>query len=229
MSPLCGGFLLCRRCDRRCRYCSPSCARDARRAVLRAAGIRYQGTRDGRFAHAARQLRYRTKEQPDEIVTHRDSARRAATASVDVVDEAPGITPEPARPRLEVLIDVAPMDRDHAGQVRDPAPAVVAAAGPVLRARLPLWPAQPQALRLLLEGLGAWLGQPLRAVLDADAEDVRRHPERRAALLGDLDAAHIAVEWVALPRPPMRDRFLEAVPDFDQARRLLHRAATGIP
>lgn len=101
--------------------------------------------------------------------------------------------------------------------------------GPVLRARLPLVPAQSQALRLVLEGLCAWFGQPLHAVLDADAEDVRRHPERWAALLGDLDAAHIAVEWTALPRPRVRDRFLAEVPGFDHARRLLHRAATGMP
>lgn len=101
--------------------------------------------------------------------------------------------------------------------------------GPVLRARLPLVPAQSQALRLVLEGLCAWFGQPLHAVLDADAEDVRRHPERWAALLGDLDAAHIAVEWTALPRPRVRDRFLAEVAGFDHARRLLHRAATGVP
>jgi hypothetical protein len=35
----------------------------------------------------------------------------------------------------------------------------------------------PRALITLLESLSLWYGCPLHAVLDADAEDVRRYPE----------------------------------------------------
>lgn len=53
--------------------------------------------------------------------------------------------------------------------------------GPRLKARLPL-PAQARAVPALLEALSAWCRRPLHAVLDADAEDIRLHPERWALL-----------------------------------------------
>jgi hypothetical protein len=82
--------------------------------------------------------------------------------------------------------------------------------GPLLRARLPLSPAQPQALTLLLEALVAWFGLPLCAVLDADAEDVRRRPEFWARFHAEVDSPHISVEWTSVPLPNQR-RFLSAV------------------
>lgn len=101
-------------------------------------------------------------------------------------------------------------------------------AGTALRARLPVLPAQPCGLTLLLRGLSAWYGAPLCAVLDADAEDVARHPERWAQLVGELDEGSVRVEWVARARPVHeRDRFLGAVGDFRSARRLLTLAVTG--
>jgi hypothetical protein len=100
--------------------------------------------------------------------------------------------------------------------------------GTALRARLPPLPQQPHALTRLLEGLAAWYGQPFCAVLDADAEDVWRHPERWARLLGELDSQQVRVEWVGHSRAvTMRDRFLGAVGDFRSARRLITFAATG--
>jgi hypothetical protein len=103
-----------------------------------------------------------------------------------------------------------------------------APAGTALRARLPVLPAQPCGLMLVLRGLAAWYGQPLCAALDADAEDVARHPERWAQLLGELDGETVRAEWVARSRPATeRDRFLGTVGDFRSARRLLVRAATG--
>jgi hypothetical protein len=100
--------------------------------------------------------------------------------------------------------------------------------GAVLRARLPTPPARPEALGLLLRGLAAWLGQGLCAVLDAESEDVRRHPERWACLLGDLDGAVFRVEWVGhTATRPRRDRFLEAVGDSRRGRRLITFTATG--
>ena len=55
----------------------------------------------------------------------------------------------------------------------------------MLKARLPNPPTHPLPVIALLESLSLWYGRPLRAVIDADAEDVRRHPERWAMLLGD--------------------------------------------
>ena len=46
--------------------------------------------------------------------------------------------------------------------------------GAALRARLPALPSQPQALTLLLQGLSAWFGEPLTAVVAADKEGVLR-------------------------------------------------------
>ncbi len=103
-----------------------------------------------------------------------------------------------------------------------------APAGTALRARLPVLPVQPRGLTLLLQGLAAWYGQPLGAVLDADAEDVAHHPERWARLLGELDDEQVRAEWVAgARRMHERDRFLGALGDFRSARRLLAVAATG--
>jgi len=101
--------------------------------------------------------------------------------------------------------------------------------GAALRARLPPLPHQPCGLRMLLEGLAAWYGQPLGAVLDADAEDVLDHPERWSRLLGELDGERVRVEWVGHQGSRYaRDRFLGGVGDFHTARRLLTFAATGL-
>lgn len=99
--------------------------------------------------------------------------------------------------------------------------------GSVLRARMPLCPSQPRALTTLLESLVAWYGRALVAVLDADAQDVRQHPERWARLLGELDEAHIAVQWTHRPAPQQRDRFLGRLGDFRASSRLVGLAAGG--
>jgi hypothetical protein len=100
--------------------------------------------------------------------------------------------------------------------------------GLCLRARLPVYPHHARALARLLEALVDWYGRPLTAVLDADAQDVARHPERWARLLGDLDDESIRVEWVHPVRPAFRrDRFMGGLGDFRRARHLVTRAATG--
>lgn len=73
---------ICRRCDRGQRYCTVQCARISRRENQREAGRRYQRTRRGRFAHAARARRHRVRQQ---IVTHQGSPARPA----NVVLQAP--------------------------------------------------------------------------------------------------------------------------------------------
>ncbi len=83
---------------------------------------------------------------------------------------------------------------------------------------------------MLLEALAAWQGQPLCAVLDADAQDVCDHPDRWSCLLGDLASPHISVEWVGhcLDLERRRDRFLGPMGDFSRAGRLINFAATGV-
>lgn len=58
--------LICRHCDRGNRYC-PGCAPEVRSARVREAGRRYQASRRGRFAHAARMRRWRASRKK---VTH---------------------------------------------------------------------------------------------------------------------------------------------------------------
>jgi hypothetical protein len=100
--------------------------------------------------------------------------------------------------------------------------------GAALRARLPTRPAQPRALLLLLEAIAAWYGEPICAVLDADASDVQQCPQRWAQLLGDLDGERVHVEWVARAAElQKRDRFLGAVGDFGSGKRLITFCATG--
>lgn len=101
-------FFLCLRCDRGHRYCGAACASEARRASLREAGRRYQGSFDGRATHAARQRRYR--ERLGAKVTHhrreeappspmvRASPTTGATA-VPAAREVSAHVPAHARPR----------------------------------------------------------------------------------------------------------------------------------
>ena len=53
--------LLCSRCDRGQRYCGRACSRESRLQATRAAGRRYQDSRAGRMAHAARSRRWRQR------------------------------------------------------------------------------------------------------------------------------------------------------------------------
>ena len=104
-----------------------------------------------------------------------------------------------------------------------------AGVGPVLRARLPPVPRQTGSLGALLEALSTWFGQPLTAVVAADARESALHPNRWSQLLGEIDNELVRVEWVVAPSTEERDRFLaETGGDFRKARRLLTFAATGL-
>ena len=63
--------VICSHCDRGNIYCGKRCSETARRQSQREAGRRYQKTRRGRFAHAARQRRYRQRRRAK--VTHQGS------------------------------------------------------------------------------------------------------------------------------------------------------------
>lgn len=97
----------------------------------------------------------------------------------------------------------------------------------VMKARLPNPPQHSRAVIALLEAIALWYGQPLHAVIDADAEDVRRNPERWALLLGDAPELAVAVTWAAVPAIRRKDPFLASMGDFAAARRLVSFAATG--
>lgn len=100
---------------------------------------------------------------------------------------------------------------------------------PVLRARLSSSPCHPRALITLLEALSLWHGCPLHAVIDADAADVRRDPEKWALLLGEAPELAVRVEWLSVPVSRRgRDRFLGELGDYRSAESLVAFAATGV-
>jgi len=103
-------------------------------------------------------------------------------------------------------------------------------AGPALKARLPCPPASDRAVPALLEALSCWYGLPLHAVLDADASDVRHHPDRWALLVGDVRGFEVSVIWATRPQArelARRRRLLDSMGDFESARKLLTFTATG--
>lgn len=102
-------------------------------------------------------------------------------------------------------------------------------AGPRLKAQLSATPARAGGLAMLLEALSAWEGRPLFAVVDADAEDVQRHPETWARLVGEAsNSAHVTVEWShAATWKGARSRFFDGMGNFSSARKLLGRTALG--
>lgn len=63
--------VICSHCDRGQIYCAGACAHQARLESLNQAGQRYQASRPGQLSHAARQARYRERQQK---VTHQGSA-----------------------------------------------------------------------------------------------------------------------------------------------------------
>jgi hypothetical protein len=98
--------------------------------------------------------------------------------------------------------------------------------GTALLARLPL-PQSPRALAMLLEAIAAWYGQPFTAALDAESQDVERHPERWAQLLSGLDEKQITVEWIGHTRHDERERFFRPLGGCARPRRVVSLAATG--
>jgi hypothetical protein len=66
--------LVCSHCDRGQRYCAGPCSAISRRAAQQEAGRRYQSSRAGRFNHAARTQRWRTRQaSKTQSVTHQGS------------------------------------------------------------------------------------------------------------------------------------------------------------
>jgi hypothetical protein len=104
--------------------------------------------------------------------------------------------------------------------------------GPSLKARLPLPAPHSRALLLLMEAVSVWYCRPLHAVLDADAEDVRQHPERWVHLAGDLPIVEVSIQWARRPSAAQRKRrgrYFDEMGNARSARRLLGLSATGMP
>ena len=74
--------IVCSHCDRGQRYCAGGCAQLARAHSLKAAGQRYQTSLPGRHKHAARQRRYRARQQK---VTHHGSPPLASPDLLPVI------------------------------------------------------------------------------------------------------------------------------------------------
>lgn len=88
--------LICPCCDRGNIYCL-GCAKTARKESVKAAGRRYQNTRQGRFKHAARQRRYRQRQK--EKVTHQGSPISGANDLLPPELSDPDLHPRPVTTR----------------------------------------------------------------------------------------------------------------------------------
>lgn len=71
--------IVCRHCDRGNVYCFDGCAREARQDSQRDANVRYRRSHRGHLANAARQRRYRARQQK---VTHQGSGTATDAASL---------------------------------------------------------------------------------------------------------------------------------------------------
>lgn len=97
--------LICSGCDRGHSYCADGCSVVSRRTSVREAGRRYQRSRPGRFAHAARMRRYRARQQQ---VTQHGSAqalRGALLAINPMTQTSTAVKPialEPSAPRCHL-------------------------------------------------------------------------------------------------------------------------------
>lgn len=79
--------VICHRCDHGQRYCANGCSKKARSASLKRARKKYQATRAGRFNNAARQQRFRNRQQ--QKVTHHGSLQNPLH---DVLNKSLNIT-----------------------------------------------------------------------------------------------------------------------------------------
>jgi hypothetical protein len=102
--------------------------------------------------------------------------------------------------------------------------------GTTLKALLPCPPASGRAVPALLEALSLWYALPLCAVLDADASDVRQHPERWALLVGDVRSFEVSIVWATRPEAQKlarQRRFLDPMGGFASGSKLVTFTATG--
>ena len=102
--------LLCSHCDRGQRYCSAACSRQARESAQREAAQRYQRSRRGRMAHAARARRWRSRHRGDaKMVTHQGSracpADAPLVACMDITTDS-AVAPQPGHEEVDACAGV---------------------------------------------------------------------------------------------------------------------------
>lgn len=88
--------IICRRCDRGNVYCFKGCAGEARKRCLRDANARYRRSHRGRLANAARQRRYRARQQK---VTYQGSDPAGDPALLKPGGEVTATTPVSTPPK----------------------------------------------------------------------------------------------------------------------------------
>ena len=138
--------LLCSRCDRGQRYCGRVCSRAARRQSLCAAASRYQRSRGGRIAHAARSRRWRQRQRE----RAHDEAAALDGGVIDFVTHQGSPVPSGDAP--------LPLADEHASAKSDMSGAVGALASPlVVRCRLCSAPLAPWVRQgFLRHGMRRW-------------------------------------------------------------------------
>jgi hypothetical protein len=83
--------LICSRCDRGNRYCSPACSKEARRKQCRAARHRYQSSQRGAEKHRQHQRAYEKrrlqKDSQKSLMDHSSLRAPTSSHSLDVTQE----------------------------------------------------------------------------------------------------------------------------------------------
>lgn len=160
--------------------------------------------------------------------THREpSAAPSSRTSTDATASSSLVSTS----ALEIHLDVdgTHVDEHRAARHGDAADAELAGRSPGVAGAAVLRASAPASAHHAARSLSLWHGCPLHAVLDADAEDVRHHPQKWAVLLGDAPELAVRVEWVSVPKARAgRDRFLGKLGSFRGAESLVAFAATGV-
>jgi hypothetical protein len=122
---------ICKRCDRRHRYCSKACSKAARDASKAKARRKFQRTDRGREGNARRQRAYydRQRDTPQRILTHHTSqpleasCRIAAPKTAVIGESQRQIPSEPERTQAHSrALQIGGMPSQHASSLPEGAP-----------------------------------------------------------------------------------------------------------
>jgi hypothetical protein len=102
--------LLCSRCDRGQRYCGRACSRSAREDSRRQAARRYQCSRAGRIAHAARSRRWRQQHRSCTPADRGDAETDVDNSNFVTHQGCPMPGPDASLPSCEQASEPEPVD-----------------------------------------------------------------------------------------------------------------------
>jgi hypothetical protein len=122
--------LLCSRCDRGQRYCGRTCSGAARRHSRREAARRYQRSRAGRMAHAARSRRWRQRRAGRDFQA--PAASEACVTNFVTHQGSP-------MPQLDAPLPSSEQASEREPVAASPTPSPIAAHCRRCAARLPPW------------------------------------------------------------------------------------------